>query len=199
MNEMYIARGVITSKASHIEALLRELGAQGTGFKELTDSISDQLDSDDSKFLRHVVTLRNRAAHESEFAITEQELLGFLTLADDLIYVFSKRSGVPNAAYLLADQRQDSKDAMDAFKALAAAAAVQSVQPAEPQVKSGPRLSDVDSGQRLLRQGEVSVLSTGAKSTITATSLLSEGAKSKIKKGLKAGLITIAAAVIADL
>lgn len=86
MTDQYRARGLIAAKSSRIEKLLRDLGGQGLGLKELRTSIAEKLSDGIQKQLQSVHFLRNQAAHDDSFQISEQSLREFSATADDLVF-----------------------------------------------------------------------------------------------------------------
>lgn len=86
MTDQYRARGLIAAKSSRIEKLLRDLGGQGLGLKELRASIANKLSDGVQKQLQGVHFLRNQAAHDDNFQISEQSLREFSATADDLVF-----------------------------------------------------------------------------------------------------------------
>lgn len=68
----YIEKGIF------IEKLLRENGATGKGLKQLAESISDKLNSQAQRALKHAGWIRNMAAHDYEFSVSEQNKKKFL-------------------------------------------------------------------------------------------------------------------------
>lgn len=99
MSEQYLERGKIAAKASKIEGLLRSLGASGIGLKELGDSYAHELAKDDLRRLRHIYTVRNKAAHEDAFRISDVALQAFTADADGLISILERKLGTPNDIY----------------------------------------------------------------------------------------------------
>jgi hypothetical protein len=86
MTDQYRARGLIAAKSSRIEKLLRDLGGQGLGLKELRTSIAEKLSDGIQKQLKSLHFLRNQAAHDDNFQISEQSLREFSATADDLVF-----------------------------------------------------------------------------------------------------------------
>lgn len=205
MSEMYIARGVIAAKASRIESLLRELGAEGLGFKELTESISSKLDGDDRLFLGRVVSLRNKAAHDDEFTITEKELLIFLTLADDLIWVIDQKTGNPKNSHSISTLKMESDAAIHAFNSMASAKPVdQAAKPTTSQdEQTSSAIHGLDSTSKRPDDNSTSTLGLKAKAEPAQSRISVKVQKSTLKEGLKQGakrgLILLGTAAVMDI
>lgn len=91
MTQNMVALGTIIEKARKIEGLLRELGAQGKGLKELGESLTPPLTSEDQSYLRHVYIVRNKATHEEHFTVSESELRKYHVAADLVIDSLGER------------------------------------------------------------------------------------------------------------
>jgi len=65
-------RGTLIKQGTVIEKALKELGAQGQGLKQLTLSVDDQLTPEVRAALRHIIHLRNAAAHDADFSVDTQ-------------------------------------------------------------------------------------------------------------------------------
>ncbi|MDN7144079.1 hypothetical protein KC131_25880 [Pseudomonas sp. JQ170] len=95
------ARGLIAAKASRIEALLRELGGQGKGLKELSSNVAYLLDDETLNLVRKVYVVRNRAVHESTFEISQKNLDRYSETADALISLLERKQTPFSAPPLL--------------------------------------------------------------------------------------------------
>lgn len=103
----YIEKGIF------IEKLLRENGATGKGLKELAESISEKLDSQAKRALKHAGWLRNMAAHDYEFSVSEQNKKKFL----DAIPLIEKSLLAYKEQEILAAEKKSKEDqAVEEFK-----------------------------------------------------------------------------------
>lgn len=103
----YIEKGIF------IEKLLRENGATGKGLKELAESISEKLDSQAKRALKHAGWLRNMAAHDYEFSVSEQNKKKFL----DAIPLIEKSLLAYKEQEILAAEKKSKEDqAIEEFK-----------------------------------------------------------------------------------
>ncbi|MDC7825285.1 hypothetical protein PQS90_08990 [Pseudomonas sp. BLCC-B13] len=91
MTQNLVALGTIVEKARKIEGLLRELGAQGKGLKELGETLTPPLPSKEQYSLRHVYIVRNKATHEEHFTVSESELRNYHVAADLVIGSLEER------------------------------------------------------------------------------------------------------------
>lgn len=70
------AIGLIIDGSRRLEHQLREVGAYGSGLKELSESISAALSAEDLAKIRRVYVLRNKVAHD-EFEVDDATLAQF--------------------------------------------------------------------------------------------------------------------------
>jgi hypothetical protein len=129
MTDQYRARGLIAAKSSRIEKLLRDLGGQGLGLKELRSSIAEQLSDDIQKQLQSVHFLRNKAAHDDSFQISEQSLREFSATADDLVFQLE----------LMIDSLVNRYPASEPPSSEDAVQLVQSAEVSQPSISEGDR------------------------------------------------------------
>ncbi|MFA6717081.1 MAG: hypothetical protein WCS27_17010 [Victivallaceae bacterium] len=61
--------GEVVERSKKLEAMLKNLQAEGRGLHELVSSIQDKLDQELSNKLRFIATIRNNAIHNPEFDI----------------------------------------------------------------------------------------------------------------------------------
>lgn len=183
MTDRYVARGLISAKSSRIEKLLRDLGAQGNGLKELRSSITEKLSRSIQSQIRSLHSVRNQASHEDNFEISEPDLRKFAAAADDVI--FQLELMVSDEAGMAADARELSNSSEDASNAL------ENVESLQPHLSEGDR--------EILRKRELAEAENrrlakemDSKFLLRGTSGLSPETKAKIKKAaITAGIYMI--------
>ncbi|MGD8174034.1 DUF4145 domain-containing protein [Vibrio sp. TRT 21S02] len=82
----------VVARTRKIERLLREqYHAEGTGLHQLITSCEERLPHDVIEKLRYIATVRNKAAHEEEFALDDSQ--AFLSVCDECEKELTPRSG----------------------------------------------------------------------------------------------------------
>ncbi|MBF8729760.1 hypothetical protein IRZ59_04825 [Pseudomonas guariconensis] len=84
MNSAIEAIGLIIDGSRRLEQQLREIGAVGTGLKELSESVADRLSPGDIAKIRRVYVLRNKVAHDT-FEVDQAALAQFLADVEHLL------------------------------------------------------------------------------------------------------------------
>jgi len=103
----YIEKGIF------IEKLLRENGATGKGLKELAESISEKLDLKAKQALKHAGWVRNMAAHDYEFSVSEQNKKKFL---DAIPTIEKSLLAYKEQERLAAEKKSQEEKAIEEFK-----------------------------------------------------------------------------------
>ncbi len=63
--------GEIVERSKKLEAMLKNLDAEGRGMHELISSVQNKFDAELNKKLRFIATIRNNAIHDTEFNIND--------------------------------------------------------------------------------------------------------------------------------
>lgn len=64
MQENSELTGLVISRCRELEVLMRRAGATGSGMRELSESLAEELDGEILKLLRYIGTVRNQFAHQ---------------------------------------------------------------------------------------------------------------------------------------
>ncbi|MEN8641074.1 hypothetical protein [Pseudomonas sichuanensis] len=84
MNSAIEAIGLIIDGSRRLEQQLRDVGAIGSGLKELSESITASLSPGDAARIRRVYVLRNKVAHDT-FEVDQAALAQFLADVEHLL------------------------------------------------------------------------------------------------------------------
>lgn len=79
----------VSSRAKQIEGLLRRLGAEGRGLRELMESA--RLDAETERHCRRVAAIRNKVIHDSEFVPDSNEERRFTESVDYVVRQLEER------------------------------------------------------------------------------------------------------------
>ena len=111
-------RAAILEKAIKIESLLADLGGEGRGIHDKLTCIEQEFDLSMVKKIRRVASIRNKAAHESDF---QTDMASFHRVADEVIdcleyKVAAKQDSFKAGSESFTDDQQSDKNSQDGKK-----------------------------------------------------------------------------------